>query len=77
MPSEPQLISLDLAAYYTKRPPSTIRRWALEGRITKHPDLKRRRNGVLYDRLELPRGTVDEWTGETHLGPVPPLPKAA
>ncbi|MDQ0694220.1 DNA-binding protein [Streptomyces sp. W4I9-2] len=51
---EQKLVGEDLAAYWTGRPTSTIRRWGLEGRITRHEDHSRRKNGVLYDLDELP-----------------------
>lgn len=53
------LIDEDLAAYFTGRPKSTIRRWAAEGRITRHQDHATRRNGVRYDVMELPAATRD------------------
>jgi hypothetical protein len=54
-----QLITEDLAAYWTGRPATTIRRWAAEGRLTRHQDRARRRNGVLYDLAELPEAKRD------------------
>lgn len=57
-----QLITEDLAAYWTGRPPTTIRRWAAEGRLTRHQDRARRRNGVLYDLAELPEAKRDKDT---------------
>lgn len=69
-----KLIPEDLAAELTQRPPVTIRRWAREGRITRHADPGRRRNGVLYDLDELPAATRDEITGEWIIPPPPPLP---
>jgi hypothetical protein len=60
----PQLVTEDLAAYWTGRPPATIRRWAAEGRLTKHRDHGRRRNGVLYDLAELPAAKRDPDTRE-------------
>lgn len=68
------LIPEDLAAEYTGRPGSTIRRWAAEGRITRHG---RGRGCVRYDLSELPHATRCEETGEWHLPPAPPLPHAA
>lgn len=58
----PQLVTEDLAAYWTGRPAKTIRRWAAEGRITRHADPARRRNGVLYDLAELPAAERDNDT---------------
>ncbi|WP_063886217.1 MULTISPECIES: hypothetical protein [unclassified Streptomyces] len=54
-----QLITEDLAAYWTGRPATTIRRWAAEGRLTRHQDRSRRRNGVLYSLDELPAAERD------------------
>ena len=54
-----QLVTEDLAAYWTGRPATTIRRWAAEGRLTRHHDRARRRNGVLYDLAELPEARRD------------------
>ena len=66
----PTLITAADAAYYTGRPVGTIWRWASEGRISRYGHGK----GARYDLRELPGKTVDEWTGETHLGDPPPLP---
>jgi hypothetical protein len=68
------MVSAELAAYYTGRPASTIRRWAAEGRIKRYGT---GRGNVRYSVFELPRKTVDQWTGEVTLGPAPPLPVAA
>jgi hypothetical protein len=57
-----QLVPEDLAAYWTGRPATTIRRWAAEGRLTRHRDPARRRNGVLYDLAELPEARRDSDT---------------
>ena len=65
------LISVDLAAHYTGRPESTIRRWASEGRITTYGQ---GRGKVRYDLLELPHAVVDEWTGQRLPGQTPPIP---
>lgn len=59
---ELNLITEDLAAYFAGRPASTIRRWGLEGRITRHQDPGRRKNGVLYDVRELPAAERDPET---------------
>lgn len=68
----PQLVTEDLAAYWTGRPATTIRRWAAEGRLTKHRDPARRRNGVLYDLAELPAAERDPDTRELIApGPTP------
>ena len=74
-PAAPHLIPEDLAAYVTGRPASTIRRWATEGRITRHP-APDRRNGVLYDVFELPAARRDPDTGAL-IAPAqaPPLPE--
>jgi hypothetical protein len=57
--SERHLVEEDLAAYWTGRPASTIRRWAAEGRIRRYPDTSDRRNGVRYDLMELPAAVRD------------------
>jgi len=57
----PQLVPEDLAAYWTGRPATTIRRWAAEGRLTRHHN-PQRRNGVLYDLAELPEAERDSDT---------------
>lgn len=69
----PQLVTASDAAHYTGRPVGTIWRWASEGRINRHGTGKKAR----YDLRELPRAVRDEWTGETTLGPPPPLPEGA
>lgn len=60
------LLPEDLAALYTGRPASTIRRWAAEGRIQRYGS---GRGKVRYSVYELPGKTVDDWTGVTTLGP--------
>lgn len=68
------LIPLDLAAYVAGRPPATIRRWASEGRLTRHHDYGRRRNGVLYDIDEIPEAVRDKDTLELmEPGATPPI----
>ncbi|MFF8784813.1 DNA-binding protein [Streptomyces sp. NPDC015125] len=57
---ELHLVTEDLAAYWTGRPASTIRRWGIEGRITRHEDHSQRRNGIRYDVWELPAAKRDE-----------------
>lgn len=69
----PALATAADAAYYTGRSVGTIWRWASEGRITRYGHGKQ----VRYDLRELPRRTVNEITGETHLGDPPPLPEGA
>jgi hypothetical protein len=68
------MVTAELAALYSGRPVSTIRRWAAEGRIKRYGS---GRGNVRYNVFELPRKTVDEWTGEVHLGEAPPLPAGA
>lgn len=68
------LVDEAAAAHYTGRPGVTIRRWAHEGRIKRYGS---GRGKVRYNVLELPRKTVDPWTGETCLGEPPPLPGRA
>ncbi|MFF8589960.1 DNA-binding protein [Streptomyces sp. NPDC015220] len=70
----PQLVTEDLAAYWTGRPATTIRRWAAEGRLTRHHDPARRRNGVLYDLAELPEAKRNPDTRELiEPGPTPDI----
>lgn len=68
------LVDEEAAAFYAGRPGVTIRRWAHEGRIKRYG---RGRGKVRYNVFELPRKTVDPWTGEASLGDPPPLPGAA
>lgn len=56
------LIPADLAAHVAGRPEATIRRWAAEGRLTRHHDRRRRKNGVLYDMDEIPEAERDKDT---------------
>lgn len=56
------LIPIDLAAHVAGHPAATIRRWACEGRLTRHPDSTRRKNGVLYDIDEIPEAVRDKDT---------------
>lgn len=56
------LIPVDLAAHVAGHPEATIRRWAGEGRITRHKDSARRKNGVLYDIDEIPEAKRDKDT---------------
>ncbi|MFI8872464.1 hypothetical protein [Streptomyces sp. NPDC055243] len=56
------LIPIDLAAHVAGHPAATIRRWACEGRLTRHPDSSRRKNGVLYDIDEIPEAVRDKDT---------------
>jgi hypothetical protein len=73
----PKLVPEDLAAYWTGRPATTIRRWAAEGRLTRHHN-PQRRNGVLYDLAELPEAVRDEDTlALIESGPTPPVIDAA
>lgn len=67
----PVLVPEDLAVYYTRRPPTTIRRWAVEGRIRRYG---RGRGQVRYDLAELPRAVRDAVTGEWRTPEPPPLP---
>ncbi|MEH0417821.1 DNA-binding protein [Streptomyces sp. B21-083] len=69
-----KLLPLDLAAHVAGHPASTIRRWAAEGRLTRHPDRMRRKNGVLYDFNELPIAERDPDTLELiQPGATPPV----
>jgi hypothetical protein len=68
------LVDEEAAAHYSGRPGVTIRRWAHEGRIKRYGS---GRGNVRYNVFELPRKTVDPWTGEVDLGEPPPLPTGA
>jgi hypothetical protein len=67
------LVTEELAAVWTGRPASTIRRWAAEGRITRHG---RGRGNVRYDLAELNAKTEDE-NGNVIPGRAPTMPTAA
>ena len=67
------LVTEEVAAYWTGRPASTIRRWAAEGRIARHMDRSRRGNGVRYDLWELPAATRDEDKNLIEAAPAPPV----
>ncbi|MEU2403406.1 DNA-binding protein [Streptomyces rubiginosohelvolus] len=68
------LLPVDLAAHVAGRPEATIRRWAAEGRLTRHQDRGRRKNGVLYDMDEIPEAKRDKDTLELiEPGATPPL----
>lgn len=69
----PFLVTEDLAAVWTGRPASTIRRWAAEGRITRHGH---GRGNVRYNLAELPAKTEDE-DGNVVPGAAPALRRAA
>lgn len=74
---EQHLVPEDLAAYFVGRPASTIRRWATEGRITKHHEAGERRNGVRYDLDELPAAQRDDEGAVVVPGAAPPLPQVS
>lgn len=67
MPEQRFLITVHEAAIWTGRPLSTIRRWASEGRITRHGS---GRNNVRFDVRELPPKSVGP-EGDMIPGPVP------
>ena len=72
MPPTPILVPEDVAAYRTGRSGPTIRKWAMEGRITRYGH---GRGGRRYDVNELPPAFRDEYTGQViELSPPPPLP---
>jgi hypothetical protein len=72
------LIPVDLAAHVAGRPEATIRRWAAEGRLTRHRHYGKRRNGVLYDMDEIPEAIRDKDTLElVEPAPTPPIIRAA
>lgn len=64
------LVTEELAAVWTGRPASTIRRWATEGRITRHG---RGRGNVRFDLAELNAKTEDE-NGNVIPGKAPAVP---
>lgn len=73
-----QLVPLELAAYWAGRPETTIRRWTAEGRLTRHGDPARRKNGVLYDLDEIPEATRNADTRDLiEPGATPPVIKHA
>jgi hypothetical protein len=72
------LIPVDLAAHVAGRPEATIRRWAAEGRLTRHQDRWRRKNGVLYDMDEIPEAKRDKDTlALIEPGATPPIIETA
>lgn len=72
------LIPVDLAAHVAGHPEATIRRWACEGRLTRHKDSGRRKNGVLYDIDEIPEAARDKDTLKLIApGATPPITEAA
>ena len=72
MSGEHGLIDEGAASFYVGRPGSTIRRWAAEGRITRHGS---GRGKVRYDVFELNGAERDEYTNELIApGTPPPLP---
>lgn len=66
----PFLVSEELAAVWTGRPASTIRRWAAEGRIHRHGH---GRGNVRYDLAELNAKTEDD-DGNMIPGKAPAMP---
>lgn len=71
--ANPRLVPEDLAVHWTGRPASTIRRWAMEGRISKYGT---GRGNVRYDVGELHPAKRDEWTGEViETGATPDMPR--
>lgn len=71
MPEPRVLINAVEASPWTGRPIGTIRRWAFEGRITRHG---KGRGHVFFDVRELPTKTLDP-AGGIILGAVPGLPE--
>ncbi|MDJ0342267.1 DNA-binding protein [Streptomyces sp. H10-C2] len=69
----PFLVTEELAVIWTGRPASTIRRWACEGRITRHGH---GRGNVRYDLAELHAKTEDD-NGNVIPGAVPAKPVQA
>lgn len=70
MAPSPFIVSEECAVIWTGRPASTIRRWAAEGRITRHGT---GRGNVRYDLAEMPSKTEDEF-GNIVPGVTPPMP---
>jgi hypothetical protein len=71
---EQHLVDEEVAAYVTGRTASTIRRWAAEGRLTRHGARDRRvRHSVLYDLLELPPAVRDDNGIMITAGTTPPV----
>lgn len=68
----PFLVSEQYAVIWTGRPASTIRRWAAEGRITRHGH---GRGNVRYDLAELNAKTEDD-EGKVIPGKAPAMPTA-
>lgn len=66
----PFLVTEELAVIWTGRPASTIRRWAHEGRITRHGH---GRGNVRYDLGEMQAKTEDE-DGNITPGRAPAMP---
>lgn len=66
----PFLVTEELAVVWTGRPASTIRRWAAEGRITRHG---KGRGNVRYDLAELNAKTENE-DGTITPGAAPEMP---
>lgn len=64
------LVTEELAVVWTGRPASTIRRWATEGRITRHGH---GRGNVRYDLAELNAKTEDD-SGNVTPGRAPGKP---
>lgn len=63
------------AALYTGHPASTIRRWGLQGRITRYVDESERRGGVRYDLDELHSEKQAYDGGPIIRGKTPEMPK--
>jgi hypothetical protein len=61
------LVTEEYAAIWTGRPPSTIRRWAAEGRITRYGH---GRGNIRFDLSELPSKYEDK-DGNVQPGPTP------
>lgn len=66
----PLLVDQAVAAAYTGHPASTIRGWALQGRISRYG---RGRGKVRYDLYELHSETEDD-AGVKHPGATPEMP---
>jgi hypothetical protein len=71
----PRLVTDQAAALYTGRPAARIRRWGLQGRITRYIDETSRRGGIRYDLDELHSASQDYEGGPIIPGLTPDMPK--
>lgn len=69
-----RLVTDKTAAAYTGHSPATIRRWGMEGRITRYIDESDRRGGIRYDCFELHSETQEYEGGPKTKGATPAMP---